>query len=72
MNEAMLEKSFINLYDQFLKLNMHIQKSYPKDKPMKLILENMVFVFEDIAEHYYYEELSRVRENDNDDNKNPH
>lgn len=63
MNEVMLEKAFLKLYDEFLKLNLHIQTEHKSDILMKKKLANIILVCEDINEHYYYEEINRVREN---------
>lgn len=62
MNELQLEKSFINLYDRFLKLNLYVQGQYKKDKKLKEQLQNISLVFEDLAEHYYWEEVNRVKD----------
>jgi hypothetical protein len=63
----MLEKSFIKLYDQFLQLNLHIQTHHKSDLIMKKKLETLVLICEDINEHYYYEEINRVREDKTED-----
>jgi hypothetical protein len=58
----MLEKAFLKLYDEFLKLNLHIQKTKKTDIIINKQLTNIVNVCEDIAEHYYYVEINRVKE----------
>jgi hypothetical protein len=60
----MLEKSFINVYDKFLKLNMYVTKNYRTDNNMKALLKDILFVLEDVNEHYYYEEINRRVEKD--------
>ena len=62
MNEDLLEKSFLKLYDEFLKLNLHIQTEHKSDILMKNMLTSILLVLEDVNEHYYYEEINRVRE----------
>ena len=71
MNEEFLKKSFIKLYEEFLKLGMHIQKNYKSDLHIKKHLTDIIFICEDIAEHYYVEEIQRQRDND-DEKEEPH
>ncbi len=69
LNDTQLEKSFLNLYDRFLKLNLYIQTNYKSDKSMKNKMRNIVLIFEDLAEHYYWEEINRVKEEIDGDTK---
>ena len=55
MNEDLLEKSFLKLY-------LHIQTEHKSDILMKNMLTSILLVLEDVNEHYYYEEINRVRE----------
>lgn len=64
MNDERLEFSFLNLYDTFLKINLHIQKSHPKDNQLKGLMKQALLSLEDISEHYYYQELGRRVKND--------
>ena len=62
MTEDQVEGSFIELYDNFLKLNLYIQKTYKKDTTIKSHLESMSLSFEDLAEHYYWKEIRRIND----------
>ena len=64
MNDEFLEKSFLKLYDEFLKLGLLIQKNYKDDMHLKKHLTDIIYICEDIAEHYYVEEIQRQRSND--------
>lgn len=68
MNEDSLEKSFLTLYDNFLELNLHHQSKYKKDPKLKSILSKMLFVFEDLSEHYYWKEVNRVKDDKEEEN----
>tara|TARA_R110001599_G_scaffold7417_2_gene36305 strand:+ start:1476 stop:1688 length:213 start_codon:yes stop_codon:yes gene_type:complete len=61
LNEEILEQSFLKLYDEFLKLNLHIEKTQKKDIHIKKHLTDIILICEDIAEYYYYAELARNR-----------
>ena len=64
MNDQQLESSFINLYDTFLSINLHIQKSHPEDAHLKGLIKQALFCLEDINAYYYYQELGRRVEDD--------
>ena len=70
MNDDSVEKSFLSLYDEFLKLNIHTQTQQKTDITMKAILSKMLLVFEDLSEHYYWKEVNRVK-NDKEE-EDPH
>ena len=62
MNELILEKEFLKLYDEFLKLNLHVQKTQKSDIIINKQLTNIVNICENISEHYFYAEINRVKE----------
>jgi hypothetical protein len=66
LNDANLEKAFISLFDNFLKLNIYVQHNYKSDKTLKKQLQKIALTFEDLAEHYYWEEINRVKVDDGD------
>jgi hypothetical protein len=66
LNDIGLEKAFLKLYDEFLKLNLHIQSNNKTDIHMKKYLTDIILICEDIAEHYYYAELKRNRDDGED------
>jgi hypothetical protein len=45
-----------------LKLNLYVQNQYKKDEILKKQLRKISLVLEDLSEHYYWEEINRVRE----------
>ena len=62
MNDDSVEKSFLSLYDEFLKLNIHTQSQQKTDIKMKLIMKAILYVLEDLSVHYYWKEINRVKE----------
>jgi hypothetical protein len=62
VDEITLEKSFYSLYDNFLKLNLHIQQNYKNDPHMKALIAKLFYTLEDINEHYYNLQLSLVKD----------
>jgi len=62
LNELILEKEFLKLYDEFLKLNLHVQKTQKSDIIINKQLTNIVNICENISEHYFYAEINRVKE----------
>ena len=62
MNDDSVEKSFLSLYDEFLKLNIHTQTQQKTDIKMKLIMKAILYVLEDLSVHYYWKEVNRVKE----------
>lgn len=62
MNDDSVEKSFLSLYDEFLKLNIHTQTQQKTDIKMKLIMKAILYVLEDLSVHYYWKEINRVKE----------
>jgi hypothetical protein len=72
LNDIQLEQSFYALYDNFLKLNLHIQTHYKDDPHMKAILVKLFYTLEDVNEHYYNMQLSLVKGTHNEDSENTH
>ena len=70
MEDNRLEKSFLSLYDKFHSLNSHCQIKYPKDTELNTKLKEISLIFEDLNEHYFWEEINRRDEED--DQTNPH
>jgi len=62
LNDDSVEKSFLSLYDEFLKLNIHTQSQQKTDIKMKLIMKAILYVLEDLSVHYYWKEINRVKE----------
>jgi hypothetical protein len=62
LNDDSVEKSFLSLYDEFLKLNIHTQTQQKTDIKMKLIMKAILYVLEDLSVHYYWKEINRVKE----------
>ena len=71
VDDLTLEKSFYSLYDNFLKLNLHIQQHYKTDPHMKALIAKIFYTCEDINEHYYNLQLSLVKDVE-DEEENTH
>tara|TARA_R100001443_G_scaffold20068_1_gene31940 strand:- start:11002 stop:11217 length:216 start_codon:yes stop_codon:yes gene_type:complete len=71
LNDDSVEKSFLTLYDEFLKLNLHTQAQQKTDIKMKLIMKAILYVLDDLAVHYYWKEIMRVKGKD-DEQEDPH
>ena len=62
MNEDQLERSFLALFDAFQELNLLLQietKKNPPNLQLQKTLTNMLMVFQDLSEHYFWEEIKR-------------
>lgn len=71
MNDDSVEKSFLGLYDEFLKLNILTQTQQKTDIKMKIIMKAILYILDDLAVHYYWKEVLRVKDK-NDEEEDAH
>ena len=71
MNDDSVEKSFLGLYDEFLKLNILTQTQQKTDIKMKIIMKTILYILDDLAVHYYWKEVWRVKDK-NDEEEDSH
>jgi hypothetical protein len=68
MEDNLLEKSFLSLYDKFHSLNSHCQIKYKTDTVLVGKLKTISLIFEDLNEHYFWEEINRRDEENGESN----